>query len=256
MATRLLILGGTTEARHLGRRLAAIPGYAACMSLAGRTEAPQPQPLPVRMGGFGGAAGLADHLREHAVHALVVATHPFARRIAENAAWAAAETGVPAIRLLRPAWEAAPGDDWRRFPDLDHLVAALAMLPPLRLLVTIGRQEAARFAAAPRHRYLFRAIEAIVLPESLTHAATLAARGPFTLDEEIALQRTHRIDALVTKNSGGEATAAKLAAARALGLPVFMVERPPPVGLPAVVATEAAVMAFLAHHAPPAERGE
>ena len=257
MATRLLILGGTTEARDLALRLADQPGYAALLSLAGRTSAPLPQAVPVRRGGFGGPAGLGAFIRAERIDALVAATHPFAARIAAHAALAARETGLPAVVLARPAWQAAPGDDWRSFASLDALVAMLASEPgkaERRVLVTTGRQEARAFEAAPRHRYWFRSIEPIAPPLVLPHATYLLERGPFSLAGEIALLERHRIDLLVTKNSGGDATRAKLDAARALGLPVWMVERPAPSGLPEV-ATIDGVLDFLRHHAPPAERG-
>ncbi len=253
MATRLLILGGTTEARLLAERLAGHPGYAATLSLAGRTSAPLPQAVPVRIGGFGGAAGLAAYLRAEQIDALVVATHPFAARIAANAAAAARETGLPAVILVRAPWQPEPGDDWRAVPDLAGLVAALGAAPR-RILVTIGRQEAAVFAAAPQHTYWFRSIEPIVPALDLPDATYLLERGPFTVEAEIALMREHRIDLLVSKNSGGAATRAKLDAARALGLQVLMVSRPAPCGLPEVESIEA-VLDFLGHHAPPAERG-
>ncbi len=253
MATRLLILGGTTEARTLALRLAAEPGYEAILSLAGRTSAPLPQAVPVRTGGFGGAEGLAAFLRAERFDALIVATHPFAARIGANAALAAGETGIPAIVLARPAWQAEAGDNWRGFPSLDSLVAALGDRAR-RILVTIGRQEAGAFQAAPQHEYWFRSIEPVSPPLDLPRAAYLLERGPFTLADEIALMRRHGIDLLVSKNSGGDATRAKLDAARALGLPVWMVDRPPPSGLQEVLTIDA-MLDFLAHHAPPAERG-
>lgn len=253
MATRLLILGGTTEARVLAGRIAAIAGYDGVLSLAGRTERPLPQHLPVRTGGFGGAAGLASYLKSESIAALVVATHPFAARIAANAAEAARAAGIPVVRLSRPPWRAAKGDNWRSHPSLEALVQGLAG-PPRRLLVTIGRQDAARFAGAPQHAYVFRSIEPIDLPPQLGHALTIEERGPFTLASETELMRRHAIEALVTKNSGGDATRAKLDAARGLGLEVLMVERPPAPDIPEV-ASIADVIAFLAHHAPPEKRG-
>ncbi len=253
MASRLLILGGTTEARALALRLAAEPGYAAILSLAGRTSAPLPQAVPVRIGGFGGAVGLAAFLKAERIDALVVATHPFAERIAANAALAAGETGIPAIVLARPAWQAGPGDDWLGFASLRSLVAALGE-QGRRILVTTGRQEAAAFEAAPQHAYWFRSIEPVEPPLALPKAHYLLERGPFTVADEIALMQLHRIDLVVSKNSGGDATRAKLDAARAFGLPVWMVDRPPPSGLPEALTIDA-VLEFLAHHAPPAERG-
>jgi precorrin-6A/cobalt-precorrin-6A reductase len=253
MATRLLILGGTTEARALAGRIAAIKGYDGVLSLAGRTGHPLQQPLPTRTGGFGGASGLAAYLKSEAIAALIVATHPFAARIAANAAEAARMTGIPAVRLSRPPWRPVEGDDWRRYASLDAMIAGLAG-PPLRLLVTIGRQDAARFVAASQHAYVFRSIEPIDLPPALGHAVTIEERGPFTLEGEVALMRRHAIEALVTKDSGGEATRAKLDSARELGLPVLMVDRPPAPALPEVASIDE-VMTFLAHHAPPEKRG-
>lgn len=253
MATRLLILGGTTEARELAGRIATIEGYDGVLSLAGRTERPLPQPLPVRSGGFGGAAGLATYLKTESIAALIVATHPFAAQIAANAAEAARTAGIPAVIMSRPAWRPVEGDDWRRHPSLESLIDGLAG-PPRRLLVTIGRQEAPRFAEAPQHAYVFRSIEPIDLPPALGHAVTIEERGPFTLASEVALMRHHAIEALVTKNSGGEATRAKLDAARAIGLPVLMVDRPRAPALPEVASIDD-VIAFLAHHAPPEKRG-
>ncbi|MBZ9936270.1 cobalt-precorrin-6A reductase [Mesorhizobium sp. BR1-1-16] len=253
MATRLLILGGTTEARALAARIAALPNYSAVLSLAGRTVSPLAQAVPVRVGGFGGVAGLTAYLKAERIDALVVATHPFAARIAENATLAARDAGIPAVRLLRPPWTPGAGDDWRLFPSLESLVERLGETPR-RLLVTIGRQEAHAFAAAPHHSYWFRSIEPIEPPLRLPNAEFLLERGPFTIEDEIALLSRHRIDVLVTKNSGGDATRAKLDAARALGIPVLMVDRPPASGL-SEVGTVDAVLDFLDHHAPPAERG-
>ncbi|HWJ75686.1 MAG TPA: cobalt-precorrin-6A reductase [Kaistia sp.] len=253
MATRLLILGGTTEARALAARIAALPDYDAILSLAGRTAAPLAQAVPVRIGGFGGAAGLAAYIKAERIDALVVATHPFAAQIAANAAIAVRATGIPAVRLIRPPWQAGPGDDWQVFPALETLVAALGATPR-RVLVTIGRQEAHAFVAAPHHYYWFRSIEPIEPPLRLPQAEFLLERGPFTIADEIALLSRHRIDVLATKNSGGEATRAKLDAARTLGIPVMMVARPPASGL-LEVETIDAVLDFLRHHAPPAERG-
>ncbi len=253
MATRLLILGGTTEARALAGHIAAIAGYDAVLSLAGRTERPLPQPLPVRTGGFGGAAGLAAYLKTESIAALVVATHPFAAQIAANAAEAARMVGIPAVKLTRPPWRPVEGDVWRLYPSLEALIEGLAG-SPRRLLFTIGRQDAPRFAAAPQHAYVFRSIEPIDLPPALGQAVTIEERGPFTLEGEVALMRRHAIEALITKNSGGEATCAKLDAARELGLPVLMVDRPPAPALPNLASIDD-VIAFLAHHAPPEKRG-
>ncbi|GAA2283293.1 precorrin-6A reductase [Streptomyces ruber] len=229
----VLVLGGTTEARELAASLAARPGVRVTTSLAGRVARPRAQAGEVRTGGFGGAEGLADWLREHAVDAVVDATHPFAAGITAHAARAAAATGVPAVVLRRPGWRPGPGDDWR---PADSLTGAAGLLPALgrRVFLTTGRLGLAAFAHLAEPYFLVRSVEP---PEPPLPARTevLLARGPFTADGEEALLREHRIDVLVTKDSGGAATAAKLVAARRLGLPVVVVRRPPlPEGVTAV----------------------
>ena len=223
---RVLILGGSSEASALARALAGDARFAATLSLAGRTRAPMLPPVPARIGGFGGVAGLALWLREQGTEAVVNATHPFAARMAANAVAACAETATPLLHVLRPEWRAQPGDDWRVAADMASAAGLLGGVPR-RVLLTVGRQDLAPFAAAPQHHYVIRSVDAppdIALPP---RAAVISARGPFAEAEERALLRAHAIDILVTKNAGGGATAAKLAAARALGVPVVMVARPP-----------------------------
>jgi len=247
---RILILGGTTEARQLAVRL--LPFGAVTLSLAGRTQAPAAQGVPVRVGGFGGAEGLARHLRDERIDLLVDATHPFAARISANAAEAAAGAGVAAIALSRPAWQQVERDRWTVVDDLAGAVAALGSAPR-RVLLAIGRQEVAAFAAAPHHAYLIRSIDPVDPPLAVPRAEYLLARGPFTVAAEIDLMRRHRIDAVVAKNAGGEATYAKIAAARELGIEVVMVQRPPmPPGIVEVATVDEAV----AHVAASAKRGE
>jgi precorrin-6A/cobalt-precorrin-6A reductase len=220
----LLILGGTTEARALAERLAARPDTRVTLSLGGRTRAPAPQPAPTRTGGFGGAQGLARYLETEGVGILIDATHPFARQISRNARDAAARTGAPLLTLSRPPWTPEPGDRWTRVPDMP--AAARALGPePRRVFLAIGRQEARAFRAAPQHRYLLRCIDPPA-PDALPGAEILTARGPFREADERDLLRARDIDILVTKNSGGPATYPKLAAARALGLSVILVDRP------------------------------
>lgn len=223
---RVLVLGGTTEAAALEPLLDGHLRWQATVSLAGRTRKPAPSRLPRRTGGFGGADGLAAYLREHAIDALVDATHPFARQISANAAAAARQAGVPLARLTRPAWEARPGDHWVRVPDLDGAARAL---PPLgrRVLLTTGRQHLEAFEAAPALDYVIRTIDPPEPPPALPRVTWLHTRGPFTVADERRLLDEHAIDVLVTKDSGGAATAAKLQAARERGIPVVMVERPP-----------------------------
>ncbi len=221
---RVLILGGTTEGSALARALAGDARVEATLSLAGVTRAPAPSPLPVRRGGFGGADGLAVFLRDGGFDALVDATHPYATTITRNALLASARAGVAHLRVARPPWRPGPGDRWTEAATLADAAARLGPTPR-RVLLTIGRKDLAPFRDAPAHRYVLRSVDPPE-PAELPGATIVAARGPFALDDELALLRRHRIDALVTKNSGGSATAAKLDAARALGVEVVMLARP------------------------------
>ncbi|MFJ1702622.1 cobalt-precorrin-6A reductase [Kitasatospora sp. NPDC088346] len=236
----VLILGGTTEARQLAAELvggASGPGPTGAglrvtSSLAGRVAEPRLPAGEVRIGGFGGPAGLAAWLREHRVDALVDATHPFAAGISRNAVEAAASAGVPLLALRRPGWEPGEGDDWH---PVGSLAEAADVLPALgrRVFLTTGRQGLGCFAHLDGLHFLARSVDAPAppLPADL---AVLLDRGPFTLEGERAVLRRHRIDVLVTKDSGGAATAPKLTAARELRLPVVVVRRP---DAPAGVAT-------------------
>jgi len=229
MMVRVLILGGTTEASALARRLAGDARFDAVLSFAGVTRAPLLPPVAVRVGGFGGAAGLAAFLRAENFDVLIDATHPFAVQIKRNASAAAAQAGIAHLRALRPPWSAQPGDRWREVADMADAARALGDAPR-RVLLTIGQKELAPFRAAPWHDYVLRSVDPpdpALVPRG---AVVIAARGPFIVADEIALLRAHRIDVIVTKNSGGDATAAKLAAARALGIEVVMVRRPAPPG--------------------------
>nr|WP_239157688.1 cobalt-precorrin-6A reductase [Streptomyces sp. SID13726] len=220
-----MILGGTTEARRLAELLAAGSGLRVTNSLAGRVAAPRLPPGEVRVGGFGGAEGLARWLREHEVDALIDATHPFAGTISFNAALAAATAHVPLLALRRPGWVPVPGDDWHETGSLEQ---AALLLPGLggRVFLTTGRMGLAAFADLTDLWFLVRSVDA---PEPPVPPRTevLLDRGPFTLEGERELLRRHRIDVVVTKDSGGAATAPKLTAAREAGLPVVVVRRPP-----------------------------
>jgi precorrin-6A/cobalt-precorrin-6A reductase len=229
--TRLLLLAGTGEARLLAVRLQAVPGVRTQISLAGRNPGGSPPPGRVRAGGFGGPAGLADHLRRTGVNGVVDATHPFAARITAHAATACAETGTPLLVLRRPAWTEQPGDRWQRVSDLAEAAAAATALPPGIILLTTGRTGLPLFAADPRHRYLARVLDPAQAPPP-PGIQLLPWTGPADAEAEVALVRRFGVGALVTKDSGGPATQAKLTAARQLGLPVIMVNRPP---LPAAV---------------------
>ncbi|WP_367124665.1 cobalt-precorrin-6A reductase [Streptomyces phytohabitans] len=257
----VLILGGTTEARRLAEVLHADHsaadgsdpdgvrarggGLRVTTSLAGRVARPVLPPGEVRTGGFGGTDGLVRWLREHHVHALVDATHPFAGTISQHAARAAAAARVPLLAVRRPGWVPGEGDDWH---PVDSLEEAAALLPTLgrRVFLTTGRTGLAAFTG-PEGRHgpdgLWFLVRSVDPPEGElpANAEVLLDRGPFTLDGERALLRAHRVDVLVTKDSGGAATAPKLTAAREAGLPVVVVRRPaPPEGVRAVATAEEA----------------
>jgi len=223
--TCVLILGGTREARDLAGHLTGQPGLRVISSLAGRVRDPALPAGEVRIGGFGGADGLAEWLREQEVAAVVDATHPFAATISASAAAACAATGVPLLGLAREPWTAGPDDHWH---EVDSLADAAALLPALgrRVFLTTGRQGLAAFAAVDRAWFLIRCVDP---PDGPLPAArqVILARGPYDAAAERALMAEHRIEVLVTKNSGGPLTAGKLDAARELGLPVVMVSRPP-----------------------------
>lgn len=241
------MLGGTTEARELARLAAGDDRFEGTLSLAGMTRSPAPSPLENRIGGFGGADGLADYLRRNGIDVLVDATHPFASTISANAVAAAAAAGIPCIAVLRPAWEEVPGDRWVHVPDIGSAADALGK-EPRRVFLTIGRKDLAPFRDGARHSYVVRSVDPPPSDLLPPNATVIAARGPFALADEERLFRDHRIDTIVTKNSGGPATAAKLAAARNLGIPVVMVDRPPPAG-PALPTVEDAWRRLVAHHA-------
>ncbi len=219
----------------------------ATLSYAGRTEAPRAQALPIRVGGFGGPEGLARYLRENAITHLVDATHPFAAQMSTNAVAAAALTGTPLVALERGPWQAGPGDTWVQVPDIP---AAARALPdtPARVFLAIGRMHLADFAGQPQHHYLLRLVdpptEALPLPDA--HA--VIARGPFTLEDDLALLRHHAITHVIAKNAGGEGARAKIDAARMLGLPVIMIDRPTIPARPTLRSVDQ-VMAWIAGHA-------
>jgi precorrin-6A/cobalt-precorrin-6A reductase len=230
----VLILGGAGEARELAAALAERTELRVTLSLAGRTRVPALPDCDSRIGGFGGAEGLADWLRSHDVDVLVDATHPFARVISGNAVRAAAAVGLPLIVVERPPWEAVAGDRWTRVGDMDGAVAALGNAPK-RVFLAVGRQEIAVFRAAPQHHYVVRSIE-LPAPETMPPVAeAILARGPFATADDQMLLVAHGVDIVVAKNSGGQATYGKIAAARTLGLPVVIVDRQPRAGAAATV---------------------
>jgi precorrin-6A/cobalt-precorrin-6A reductase len=237
---RILLLGGTSDGRALAGLLQARAEVVS--SLAGRVRDPLLPPGEVRVGGFGGPAGLAAYLRDEAIDVVVDATHPFAAGMSANAAGASVATGVPLVVLRRPGWTEGPGDDWRRVPSLG---AAAELLPALgsRVFLTTGRQDLATFAGLDLW-FLVRSVDPPDPPVP-GRMRSILDRGPFTVAGERRLLREHAIDVLVTKDSGGAATAAKLVAAREQRVPVIVVDRPSlPAGVP-VVADPPACVAVL-----------
>jgi precorrin-6A/cobalt-precorrin-6A reductase len=220
----VLILGGTAEARELAGRLAGLAELRVVSSLAGRVRDPARPPGQLRIGGFGGPGGLADWLRAHEVAAVVDATHPFAGAISAHAVAACATTGTPLLALARPQWTAGRDDDWHQ---VDSLPDAAELLPSLgrRAFLTTGRQGLPAFAGIGQVWFLIRCVDPPAGPLPARRQLILA-RGPYHAAAERALMRRHRIDVLVTKNSGGALTSGKLTAARQLRIPVLMIRRP------------------------------
>lgn len=223
MSPHILLLGGTSEASLLARLLAE-SGIKATFSYAGRTEAPIAQPLPTRIGGFGGVEGLARYLTSQRISHVIDATHPFAAQMSLNAIAACAQTGTPLLALERPAWTPERGDQWTRVATIADAVGALPNASA-RVFLAIGKQHLTPFAAKPQHHYLLRLVDAPgLLPLPDAHA--IIAKGPFTVGGDSALLADHRISHIVAKNSGGSGAQAKLLAARALGVPVILIDRP------------------------------
>lgn len=238
-ARTVLVLGGTGEARALAAALERRPGTRVISTLAGRVGAPRLPAGEVRIGGFGGPDGLAAYLAAERVDAVVDATHPFARRMSWSAQRACARAGTPLLRLERRPFERDPRIDWREAGSLEQ---AAALLPAAgrRVFLTTGRQGLAAFARVPA----FFVVRCVDPPDPAALPADcelVLDRGPFALAGELELVDRHRLDVLVTKDSGGAATQAKLAAARLRGLPVIVVARPPRPAGPAVASVEAAL---------------
>jgi precorrin-6A/cobalt-precorrin-6A reductase len=241
---RALILGGTSEANRLAETTARL-GLDAIYSYAGRTESPAAQSLPTRIGGFGGADGLADYIRTERVTHVVDATHPFAAEMSRNAVAACAATGTALIALERAPWTKTPEDNWI---DVKDVAAAASALPEqrARVFLAIGRRHLAPFAAKRQHVYTLRFADA---PEGpLRDASVIVSRGPFTLAGDLDLMRSRDIEWIVARNAGGTGAFAKIEAARQLRLPVVMIARPV---LPQRQSTESIddVLAFLGHDA-------
>ncbi|MFM7545030.1 MAG: cobalt-precorrin-6A reductase [Synechococcales cyanobacterium] len=229
---RILILGGTGDGVALAIRIAAIPGVTVITSLAGRVVESKMPTTHGRVGGFGGVAGLVDYLQEQQIDGLIDATHPFACQIKFNGVAAAREVGIPHLILLRPPWkpqiegEDGVTDHWI---EVDGYEKAVALLPQLaqRVFLTIGRQSLPTFASLQNLWFLMRMIDPPPPYTPIPMGKVILERGPFSLAHERSLLQDYKIDVVVSKNSGGEATYAKLIAARELGMPVVMIQRPP-----------------------------
>ena len=224
---RVLLLGGTLDASRLAQALVQA-GVDCIFSYAGRTNAPIAQPLPTRVGGFGGVAGLQIFLQAERITHVVDATHPFAAQMSSNAVQACARSGVPLLALERPAWQDQDGDVWQHVPDIAAAVQALPA-EPARVFLAIGRQHLAPFLACAQHWYLLRLVDPVVdsvldVPAGRGHL--VLDRGPFTVEGDRALLQAHGITYVVSKNSGGAGAQAKLMAARERSLPVILIDRP------------------------------
>ncbi|KMM79460.1 cobalt-precorrin-6A reductase [Pseudomonas deceptionensis] len=215
---RILLLGGVTEALAIARTL----GPQHLYSLAGVGRVPTDLPCEVRVGGYGGAEGLAQYIREQRIDLLLDATHPYAAQISQNAALAAAASGVPCWALRRPAWVAQPDDDWREVADWSELIQALK--PFKRPLFTLGREPLEHVHEIPEDQ--FWTLRALDVYPGNERCEVIGARGPFLIDEERALFEQHQIDVLISKNSGSSATEPKLEVARERGVPVLILKRP------------------------------
>ena len=226
---RLLILGGTAEGRALAEAAEARfgPALTVISALAGRTRAPLLPAGEVRIGGFGGAEGLASYLEDERIGMLVDATHPFATQISAQACEAAARAGTERLAFVRPSWRPLPGDRWIEVATVEDAVAAIPV-EAQHVFLTVGVRSLVPFARRRDCWFLVRLVDAPAEPIPLAQHRLICARGPFAEADERALLTEHGIDCLVTRASGGDAMAAKLAASRALGLPVVMVRRPAP----------------------------
>jgi precorrin-6A/cobalt-precorrin-6A reductase len=244
MPPNLLILAGTTEATAFAAA-ASQAGMHGTVSFAGRVERPRRQPLPQRVGGFGGVAGLTAYLHDQRITHVIDATHPFAAQMSHNAVAACAQADVPLIALTRPPWKAQEGDTWTHVPDIPGAVAALDR-PAARIMLAVGRMHLAEFAPNPQHFYLLRLVDPPQDPPPFPDCRVIVSRGPFNTADDQALMHSHGIDLVVSKNAGGTGAYAKIAAARALHLPVVMIDRS---AMPrrAEAHSVAEVMAWLGH---------
>jgi precorrin-6A/cobalt-precorrin-6A reductase len=244
---KLLILGGSGEAADLARTLYGDARYDVTLSLAGRTNAPSQLPGNLWKGGFGGAEGLARTLKDSKFDLVIDATHPFANQMKANAIEAARLAGVPLLAIRRPPWVQCARDNWILVDSIKSAAEALGETAK-HVFLTTGRDELRPFVRASQHFYLLRSVEAPAPDELPIHVELITARGPFRLSDELALLKQYAIDIVVTKNSGGDATSAKLEAARKLGLPVIMVRRPMLPEAPSVETVADALQWLELHH--------
>lgn len=246
---RVLLLGGTTEASQMAIALADA-GINAIYSYAGRTKSPVSQPLPTRIGGFGGVPGLIDYLSAQQITHVIDATHPFAAGMSRNAFVACRDTKVRLLRLERAPWVAQDGDKWSLVPTLEDIPALLPDAPAY-VFLAIGKQHIGLFAAKPQHHYLLRLVDPPDAALPMPNVTVLLARGPFTTQGDIQVMQKHAISHIVAKNAGGTGARAKLDAARTLGLSVIMANRPNVPG--DTIANDVAQVLTWLHHT--ADRG-
>ncbi|MBR0815758.1 cobalt-precorrin-6A reductase [Bradyrhizobium diazoefficiens] len=220
---RALILGGTADASLLAGEMARAR-IDAIYSYAGRTHVPADQPLPTRIGGFGGVSGLAGYISDERITHVIDATHPFAAEMSRNAVEACADTATPLIALERAPWGSMSGDNWIEVADVSAAAAALPEMPA-NVFLAIGRQHIAPFAMKPQHAYTLRFVDPPEAPLPFA-ADVIVSRGPFSLGGELEMMRARGIAWIVARNSGGDGARAKIDAARMLGLPVVMISRP------------------------------
>lgn len=226
---RILILGGTGEAVSLAERCEEQQDISVIYSLAGRTRSPNLPDCEVRQGGFGGVEGLTRYLRQNDINAVIDATHPYAAQMASNALKATAEISLPYYKFLRSAWREPAGTAWIYASSAADAAEKIRGRFD-RVFLSSGLNDVAAFTALMEIWFLVRSIEEPPTPMPLHNFIHIKARGPFNEDGERALLLDHKIEALVSKNSGGAATQAKLHAAQALSIPVIMIDRPPVIG--------------------------
>ena len=226
---RVLILGGTGEAVAIARMLhdEMADRVEAISALAGVTQSRAPIPGTVRIGGFGGVDGLAAYIQAERIDVLIDATHPFAAQMAAQVHAAAERTGTPRLKIIRPMWRRDPRDRWIEIPDLAAAAATIPRIQARRVFLTVGGRSLQAFQNMADVWFLARMTDAPPSPPPLANADYVVARGPFNTDAEIALMRTHTIDLLIAKASGGAATEAKIEAARALDILTVIIRRPP-----------------------------